>query len=194
MTGLPNYIAADNPFKLAGPPAYWLRALWEFDSSLVVMPSKQSFCYRVCQRRPPSFSVQMTNDILKEDADARMMAAQHVIPVTSLLSTANWSEFPKHMEALRQRAPWRMGGAQHVTDSLEQAEWVEEQKRKQQFEQDVLNPLSKDAWNLYNKKLGLRSHMYSPTTKTNRPAQAAPKVGVAKAPPAGVKVGSIFIS
>lgn len=193
MARLPNYIVDSNPFNLAGPPDYWLRALWEFDNSLVVMPSKQNFCYRVCQRRPPSHATQVVNEILKEDADARMMAAANVIPVTTLLSTANWAEFPKHMEALRQRAPWRLGGAEQVIQKLEQSEWLEEQNRRQQFEENVLNPLAKDAWGLYNKKIGLRTHMWSPKTPGSTPQSQAPRVNVKSTPNPGIKVGSIFL-
>lgn len=187
MPNYGNYLVGENPFHLAGPPNYWLKALYDFDTSLVVMPSKQSFIYRVCMRRKPSFSVNVVNDIMKEDADSRMMAAHNLVPVTTLLATTNWSNFPLHMEELRRRTPHRMGGAEAYIKKLEQQEWEDELKQRQDFDNNVLAPLTKDAWNLYQKKIGVRSHMYIPKTgNTPRPDTVRHKA------PA-VKVGSIFL-
>jgi hypothetical protein len=186
---LPNYIVDANPFKLAGPPDYWLQALWDFDQSLVVMPSKMGFYYRIGQRRPPSHTLKMVEEMRKEDADAIMMAKHRLVPVTTLLSTANWSQFPMHMEMLRQRAPWRMGGADEVNRRLEQQEREDEIAKQARIDQN-LTDTAKDAWGLYLKKIGVRSHMYIP--KTGKAAEPNKfKIKEDKAP--GVQVGSIFL-
>lgn len=187
MARLPNYIVDTNPFKLAGPPDYWLQALWDFDPSLVVMPSKMGFLYRIGQRRPPSHTVKLVEEMRKEDADALMMAKHRLVPVTTLLATANWSQFPMHMEMLRQRAPWRMGGAEVVNQRLEQQDMDEELAKKAKVDEH-LTGLSKDAWGLYLKKIGVRSHMYIPRTGA-KSTPVAPK----KDKNPGVQVGSIFL-
>jgi hypothetical protein len=189
MARLPNYIVDANPFKLAGPPDYWLQALWDFDASLVVMPSKMGFFYRIGQRRNPRHDMKMVDDMRKEDADARMMAAHLLVPVTTLLSTANWSQFPIHMEAMRQRMPSRMGGHEEFNKRLD-AQEAEDELKKQIAQDEMLTSISKDAWGLYLKKLGLRSHMYIP--KTGKSTEEKPNFSMGTKAP-GIQVGSIFL-
>lgn len=158
-----NYIPDVNKFKLSGPPQWWLRQLWDFDSSLVVVPSQQGFYYRLAQRRKPNLPERLTRDMLWQQSDTKMLARHGLIPVTTILATANWSN-PFMFEELRRRAPWRLGGAEAVINNIEDGEKMDELKRQEET-QDVLNQLGKDGWGLYNKKIGVRSHMWSPRTK-----------------------------
>ena len=160
---LPNYIESDNPFSLAGPPNWWLAKLWHFDSSLVVIPSKQQCLYRLAQRRPPNIATTLTNDSLFKDSDTRMLASHGLIPVTSILATANWSN-PFLFEELRRRAPWRLGGAEKVNADLDMRDQQDELD-KRAAQDDINTQVARDGWNLYNKKIGVRSHMYIPNTK-----------------------------
>ena len=117
-----NYIVDANPFKLAGPPEWWLRKLAEFDQSLVVMPSRQGFYYRLCQKRPPSLTKKLIEDLLFQESDTRMLANRGLIPVTTILSTANWDN-PLLFKDLAERAPHRLGGAAKVNKMLEDQEF-----------------------------------------------------------------------
>lgn len=158
-----NYIVDQNRFSLAGPPKWWLHQLWDFDSSLVVVPSRQGFYYRLAQRRPLKLTDQVVNDALFNESDTRMLARYSLVPVTTILATANWSN-PYMFESLRLRAPWRMGGADKVNKMLDDQDVKDEFDRRAATD-EYLTYLGKDAWKLYNKKIGLRSHMWSPTTK-----------------------------
>lgn len=89
-----------------------------------------------------------------------MLASHSLVPVTTILSTANWSN-PYLFEELRRRAPWRLGGAEAVNKMLD-AQDAKESLDKQVKTDEHLSYLGKDAWNLYNKKIGVRSHMYIP--------------------------------
>lgn len=169
MADYGNYMVEANPFGLAGPPDYWLKALYEFDCSLVVMPSKMGFWYRLCQRRRPTLATKIVNEILKEDLDTRMIAARNLVPVTTLLATTNWGNYPAHLEELRRRSPHRMGGAAKVIQDVEAAERQVEIDKANQTDV-ALTDVSKDAWGLYLKKIGLRSHMWIPSTPGSRPA------------------------
>lgn len=180
-----NYIQDKNPFKLAGPPEWWLRKLFDFDSSLVVLPSRQAFLYRLAQRRPPKLSTAIVNEISFQDSDTQMLASYGLVPVTTILSTANWSN-PFLFEELRRRAPWRLGGADAVNQRLDLDDRQEELNKAAETDEH-LNYLSKDAWGLYNKKIGLRSHMWSPTTKKSNSMVGTP------APKFQPQVGSIFL-
>jgi hypothetical protein len=159
-----NYIPDMNKFKLSGPPQWWLRRLWDFDASLVVLPSRQGFYYRLAQRRPPNLPTAVVEDIMKEEGDTRMMSSYHLVPITTILATANWSN-PLMWQDLAERAPWRQGGADKMIRTIEDRENMRELDKRQET-QEHLSYLGKDAWNLYNKKIGLRTRMYSPATKS----------------------------
>lgn len=149
-----NYIVDENKFKLAGPPDWWLRSLWAFDNSLVVVPSRQGFYYRLAQRRKLNISDKMAQDALFNESDTKMLARYGLIPVTTILATANWSN-PYLFEELRRRAPWRMGGGKAVADRLD-AEDAQVELDKRAKTDEHLTHLGKDAWKYYKKKIGLR--------------------------------------
>ena len=162
-----NYIPDENKFHLAGPPAWWLRRLWDFDSSLAVLPSRQGFYYRLAQRRRPTLSAAVVNEALFKESDTRMLASYNMVPVTTILATANWSN-PEMFEELRKRAPWRQfESAAAAADAVEKQDAAFEAAKQRQIDAN-LNDVAKDAWGMYNKKIGLRTHMWSPKTATTR--------------------------
>ncbi len=169
-----NYIVDQNKFKLAGPPDWWLRHLWDFDNTLVVLPSRMGFYYRLAQRRPLNLPTAVAEDVLKDQGDTQMLASYNLVPVTTILATANWSN-PLMWQDLADRAPWRNGGAEKVARLIEDRE-DEKERKKREATQEHLSYLGKDAWNLYNKKIGTRTHMYSPRTKTVRQSSNAPAI------------------
>lgn len=171
-----NYIVDVNRFKLAGPPVWWLRALWDFDNSLVVVPSRQTCVYRLAQRRKLQLPDHIVNDALFNESDTQMLASYGLVPVTSIIATANWSN-PFLFEELRQRAPWRLGGAEKVNQMLDEQDQRDEIDRQARTDEH-LTSLGKDAWGLYNKKIGLRTHMWSPKSRQvqSGPANRAPGV------------------
>lgn len=162
-----NFIPDTNPFRLAGPPVWFLRQLHEFDPSLRIVPSRQGFYYRLAQYRPLQLSEKIVHDVMKEQADTRMLASYGLVPVTTILATANWGS-PLFFLELQKRAPWRMGGAQKFT------EMVEGQDRKERLDHAIqqdamLTDRATDAWKYYQQKAGLRSQLYSPKTPDRRP-------------------------
>lgn len=158
-----NWIPDQNKFKLAGPPKWFLTRLWDFDSSLVIIPSRQDCVYRLAQRRKPNLSQNIVNDSLFKESDTKMMASYSLVPVTSIIATVNWSN-PYIFQELANRAPHRQGGQDEVIKRIE-AQEREEDLKKAMTEDERRTYLAKDGWNLYLKKLGLRSHMYSPKGK-----------------------------
>ena len=158
-----NYIPDTNVFQLAGPPTWFLKRLWDFDASLVIVPSRQSCLYRLAQRRRPQLSSNIVNDTLFKDSDTRMLANYSLVPVTSILPTINWSN-PYLFEELRRRNPWMMGGAEKVNQMLEEQD-AEQEAEKTAKNDHLLDDVAKDSWRYYNKLIGVRSHLYSPTAK-----------------------------
>ncbi len=151
---LTNYIPDTNPFQLAGPPQWFLRKLWDYDPSLVIVASRQGHYYRLTQRRHLDLPEHMTNDMLFKESDTQMLSTYGLVPITTILATANWSN-PFIFVELTKRAPWRMGGADKYHDM------VEAQDNKEEFDRRLVtternHELAKDGWKLYNKKIGLR--------------------------------------
>lgn len=171
---LPNYYPDTNRFHLAGPPAWFLKQLLEFDASLTIIPSRQGFFYRLAQKRPLRLAERVVNEVLKEQADTKMLASYGLVPVTTILATANWGN-PLIFEELRKRAPWRMGGAAAVTAQLESQERGDALKARITQNEDLTH-VATDAWLHYNKKQGLRSHAFR--TKTSAPRSEHPTTGL----------------
>jgi hypothetical protein len=149
---------------LAGPPQWWLQRLWHFDASLVVVPSRQTCVYRLAQRRKLLLPEQLVNDALFKESDTRMLASYSLIPVTTILATANWSD-PQLFEELARRAPWRQGGAERVNELLNAQDQQDELDKRMRTDEH-LSYLGRDAWRLYGKKIGVRSAMWSPRTRS----------------------------
>lgn len=150
---LANYIPDHNRFKLAGPPKWFLAQLRDFDDSLVIVPSRQGFYYRLAQRRRLQLPERITNEALWNESDTQMLARYSLVPVTTILATANWGN-PYIFNELANRAPWRMGGAAKVNAMLD-AQDAKADADKQAKTDEHLSYLSKDAWRLYRKKIGL---------------------------------------
>ena len=159
-----NYIPDVNSFKLAGPPTWWLQRLWDFDSSLAVIPSRQGFYYRLAQRRKPNLSTKMVNEALFAESDTRMLASYNMVPVTTILATANWSN-PLLFEELRKRAPWRQFSSTEAAINAVEAQDAAFDERKRQQSDAHLTAVAKDAWGMYKKKIGLQSQMWSPKSR-----------------------------
>ena len=191
----PNYEPDVNRFKLAGPPAYFRRALWAFDSSLVIVPSREGFMYRLCLRRKLTLPDHIVNDALFNHSDTRMLATYGLVPVTTILATVNWAN-PTLIEQLRQRAPHMNGGADAVVQRIEREE-AEDRAKIRRRNDEMTTDMAKDAWGMYHKKIGLRTHAF-PVRTPNRPTapKAAPSIRTSnKAVPNGADspLVSIFI-
>lgn len=140
-----------------------MQKLDEFDPSLVIVPSRQGFFYRLAQRRKLNIPMQMVNDCLFNDSDTKMLATYGLIPVTTIVATVNWSN-PLIFQELNNRAPHRQGGADAATKMLEESEARAELKKAAETD-EMLTDISRDAWGFYLKKAGLRTHAYVPRTK-----------------------------
>jgi len=149
-----NYIPDQNKFKLAGPPEWWLKLLWDFDNSLVVVPSRQGFYYRLAQRRKLNLPTHMVNDLLFQHSDTQMLASYSLVPVTTIVATASWS--PLMLQDLAERAPWRQGGAEKVIKKLEDEEYDKHIKTLKANDR-LLTDRAKAGWKYYQAKTGQKT-------------------------------------
>ncbi len=146
-----NWIPDVNKFNLPAPPVWWLNKLKEFDPSLVVITSRQDFVYRLAQRRKLNLPDHIVNDAFFNQSDTRMLASYGLVPVTSIMPNANWSN-PYLFVELANRAPWRHGGAEKVTNALEAREAEEQDKVKAKTD-EMLTEVAQNAWKYYKHKL-----------------------------------------
>lgn len=154
-----NYITDHNKYSLAGPPKWWLAKLWDFDPSLVVVPSRQECVYRLTQRRKLKLAESIVNDALFQQSDTQMLASYGLIPVTTILATANWSN-PYLFQELANRAPWRQGGAEKVISDVEAAEAAESAVKANATDEHITY-LAKDSWKYYRTKIGLGKTIFT---------------------------------
>jgi hypothetical protein len=105
----------------------------------------------------------MINSILKDQGDAKVMLEKGLIPVTTIRANPNWDN-PFMWVDLAERAPWRNGGAQAVIEHIEKREAEAEQVLNRKIE-DMTEQASKEGWNYYNFKRGMRTRLWSPTIK-----------------------------
>ena len=174
MAAPTNYIPDQNLYSLAAPPTWWLRRLWDFDNSLVVVPSRQECVYRLAQRRKLSLPDHIVQDALFNHSDTKMLASYSLIPVTTIISTVRWDN-PLMWVDLTNRAPWRMGGADKVNQMLDEQDLAHDAAVNRKND-EIQTSLAKDAWKFYLKKIGLRSHLYSPVVKTSQPTSSPASV------------------
>lgn len=149
-----NYIPDVNKFRLSGPPKWWLRALYDFDNSLVVIPSRQECVYRLAQRRKLNLPEHIVNDSLFNQSDTQLLASYSLVPVTTIIPTANWSN-PYMFQELANRAPWRQGGAEKVIRMVEEQDMREEAKKAAETT-DRLDDVSRQGWRSYQRRTGQR--------------------------------------
>lgn len=157
-----NYIPDRNRFNLAVPPQFWLKQLHDFDDTLVVIPSRMGFFYRLAQKRPPDAKTLMTHR-LQGDSDSQMLSSYGLVPVTTIISQPRWDN-PMMFEDLRQRMPSRMGGAQAYEKRLIEQEQMKD-LRERADRDDMLTSMAKDALGYYKKQAGRRTSMWVPHTK-----------------------------
>ncbi len=185
-----NYIEDTNPFRLSKPPQWWLQKLWDFDDSLVIIPSRSQNVYRLAQKRKPNIATKIVNDSLFRESDTRMLASYGLIPITSIKASVNWSD-PYIFEYMRRQTPHMMGGFDKYNELVEKQEIADAAAVQAKID-DRNTQVARDGWRLYLKKIGLRSQMWSPRTKTsaqkptfeqapaikvNGPSSPDPKVG-----------------
>lgn len=164
MANLGNYLSSENPFKLAAPPQWWLQRLFDYDSQLVVFPSRHRMAYILARRRHFSNAMAEANtldkNLLRTSAglDGDILANNNLIYVRHLIGET----VRRHhiFQWLRDHDIKANGGADRVASKLEDAEAdIEAQKRKNML--DNLDHRARDAWRSYQARTGRRAGLSS---------------------------------
>jgi hypothetical protein len=153
-----NYIP-DNP-KMATPPTYWLKRLYDFDSDLVVLPSRYvPFAYVLARRA--RLSAPLTDraivDTVKQP-DTVMCMALGLVPVSLIYRTGPTWSIDNILQSLKARDIWAHGGAEQVVDHMDESDASGRAKIKADIRDDMWNR-SGDAWRSYQARTGQRTKL-----------------------------------
>jgi hypothetical protein len=167
-----NYIA-DNT-RMPVPSAYFLQRLYDFDSYLVILPSRVRAGAYVIGRRK-QFSRGITEKAIDEqysNPDTKMCVLNNCVPVCMMFATgATWD--PDYIIAkLKARDIWAHGGADKVADMLEAQEAAEAAALKKSIRDDLWNR-SGDGWRTYQARTGqstIRHNDLRPTKPKESPS------------------------
>lgn len=151
-----NYLP-DNP-RMAAPPEFWLQQLYDFDSELVLMPSRMvPFAYVLGRRR--RFSAGLSDaaiaDVSKQQ-DTVMCLHYGLVPVTMIYQIGTVWNIDPILRSLKARDIWAHGGADKAADLLDAADARKEKGIKNDIRDDMWNR-SGDAWRSYQARTGQRS-------------------------------------
>lgn len=166
-----NWIPDVNRYGIPKPPAWFLKVLWDQDSALVLIPSRQSRKYILARRRDRS---KVIANIVQHEIDERIhkrvrysdsdMLAQYKLVVvdsirsiTGNLHQASWmASTPEMMQELRERDMWAAGGAEKYIEKIEERERTAAQKKRANLLDD-LDHRAGDAWRSYQARTGQRN-------------------------------------
>jgi len=101
-----NYLADENPYNLPAPPGWFLRALYDRDSDLVILPSKLQPVYRLARRTRKSLGLVKA---AFRDGDTVRMVRHRLVPVTTIMPFVQWG--PSVIQWLDDHDVWKAGGA-----------------------------------------------------------------------------------
>jgi hypothetical protein len=144
-----NYLEGHgNPFNLVGPPTWFLRELYAFDSQLVIFPSAEDAVYRVARYCLDEGVQPLMNPAGERDhgqfrPDQRVYVHNKLIPITTILPFVQWS--PVILRDLAERCFERVGGLNEALDRLDDYDEAEE-KRLRQETWDGADDLAHASW------------------------------------------------
>lgn len=175
-----NYLPNENRFKLAEPPQWWLQMLADYDSQLVVFPSRVRMCFVLARRRNKSNTMaeldKLDKQTLKLSAggDGDILATNNLVFVRHLIG--NSVRRPNIIQWLRDADTWAQGGADKADKLIVEAEQAQAAaKRKVML--DNIDHRARDAWRSYQARTGQRTRL-APTSRRARATQM-PRSGVA---------------
>ena len=144
----------DNP-RMETPPAWFLAQIHDYDSELVILPSRcQPFAYVIARRLQNKRWGQFQVDSATQP-DTKMCMTHNLIPVCLMFKTGPTWSTDNVLRSLRARDMWAHGGGDKVADMLEAQEAAEKAKIKADFRDDMWNR-SGDAWRSYQMRTGQR--------------------------------------
>lgn len=162
-----NWIPDINRWNLPEPPAWFLRAMWDQDSALVLIPSRTQRKYLIARRRAQSSTILKVFRNLSRENEARrvnfsdgdMLDHLNLVPVDAITGNVYGGTWSTVMLAqLKARDTWTHGGGDKYTDQLEANEQkIVDDKRAVLL--DNLDHRARDSWRSYQARTGQRTRI-----------------------------------
>lgn len=160
-----NYIETANPFSLARPPAWFLKALYAYDPLLVIFASVSDPVYRMARRT--STGRAQLNKVLKSYPDSeiyfrhKLFAWKSVEPMGIGKQGMTWQKLLLEIPEYDQQ---RFGSADAVADHID-ARDLETERAVDQGIQSDLDARNHDAYILASALAGSRTRAARPGRK-----------------------------
>lgn len=166
-----NWIPDTNRWNLPTPPPWALRALWEFDPMLVLIPSRKKVkqeepAYLLCRRRQYSLGFSDVAMLDNKHPDTNMMYQHQVVPIAPLRfrrGKAGWTQqgVIDLITELKARDTWAISGGPDkdpdaVWKAVEYQEKLAEDKKRRELRQNFFYR-GRDAWRSLQARIGSRN-------------------------------------
>lgn len=156
-----NWIPDRNRFSAPKPPEWFLKALWDQDAQLVILPSRIGRKYILARRRQKSSAVPVLvkahNKLMIDTrgSDGDMLASYNLLGVDTIKGNIHGTWSPAILQELRERDMWP-GGADKFIDKLEEGERKVEATKRANFQSDMEHRAG-DAWRSLQARTGQRN-------------------------------------
>lgn len=177
-----GWIADKNRFGLERPPDWFLTGLVNYDTQLVLIPSRKRRQYLLCRRRKLTVGLGDVAMMDNQHPDTNMCYAYGVLPIaplrwektktdTGLFTQANLASL---IETLKERDAWAIGGGPLALDpdaavkAWDAAEEAREQKQDKNL-WDMFYHMGRDGWRSLTARVGARNKRASDYHGAARP-------------------------
>lgn len=160
-----NWIPDVNKYRLAKPPDWFLKQMWDLDAALVILPSRNRQVYLLGRRRELSQRVPMLVEQFKKDTaadprskglDADLIASSNLVMVDTIGGNVRGSWSPLLLQALKERDMWGTGGVDAYIAQMEAREQKAADLKRTQLLDDI-DHRARDAWRSYQARTGERN-------------------------------------
>lgn len=162
-----NWIPDINRYGLPVPPEWFLKAMWDMDAGLVILPSRGTRKYLVARRRDKSLaSFRIVEKVIEAAQkkhkrtpylDSDLLESNKLVGVDVISGNVyggTWN--PSMLAGLRDRDMWAAGGADEYIKKIEAAEEKERIDKRVSVLDDI-EYRAKDAWRSYQARTGQRN-------------------------------------
>lgn len=137
------------------PPAWFLAQIHDYDSELVILPSRaRPFAYVIARRvRNKRWEKAVVDSVTHPDT--KMCMAHNLIPVCLMFKQGPTWNVDNVLRSLHARDLWAYGGGDRAADLCEAQEAAEKAQVKADLRDDLWNR-SGAAWRSYQRRTGQR--------------------------------------
>jgi hypothetical protein len=167
-----------NRFNQPKPPSWFLKAMWDQDAALVILPSRtRENVYLIGRRRELSlrvpYLVKPPADLMKKSrySDSDMLAERKLVMVDVIKGNAHVGHWnPAMLQQLKDRDMWEAGGADAFIEKMEAREKAADAAKRKTMIDDI-DHRARDSWRSLQARTGQRNqhansrHGQSPRAK-----------------------------